>query len=159
MSRTRSRGFTLIELVVTLALVGVTAMVALPMAELTTVRAKESELRLALRQIRTALDAYKAAADAGQIEKMADQSGYPPTLEALTTPVVNIKNPKGTAFTFLRAVPRDPFEPDATLSAAETWNTRAYGTSPDSPAPGNDVFDVASRSRKTGLNGVAYRQW
>jgi general secretion pathway protein G len=154
-----SRGFTLIELVVTLALVGVMAMIAMPLAELTTARAKESELRIALRQIRTSLDAFKAAADAGQIEKMADQSGYPATLEDLTTPITNIKNPKGTAFTFLRAIPRDPFEPDASLSAAQSWNTRAYGTSADNPSPGKDVFDVSSRSSKVGLNGVPYNQW
>ena len=153
------RGFTLIELVVTLALVGVMAMLAMPLAELTTARAKESELRLALRQIRTSLDAYKSAADSGQIEKMADQSGYPATLEDLTTPIVNIKNPKGTPFTFLRSVPRDPFEADASLAAADTWNTRAYGSSPDSPSSGKDVFDVSSRSNKVGLNGVPYNKW
>lgn len=154
-----SRGFTLIELVVTLALVGVMAMLALPLAELTTARAKESELRIALRQIRTSLDAYKAAAEAGQIEKMADQSGYPATLEDLTTPIANLKNPKGTPFTFLRSVPRDPFETDASVSAADSWNTRAYGSSPDNPSPGKDVFDVSSRSNKIGLNGVPYNKW
>lgn len=78
-----ARGFTLIELVVTLALVGVLAMVAVPLYEVTATRMKEAELRTALRQIRTALDAYKDAADQGKIQKDAAESGYPPTLSIL----------------------------------------------------------------------------
>jgi len=78
-----ARGFTLIELVVTLALVGLMAMVAVPLYEVTAIRMKEMELRTALRQIRTALDGYKDAADAGKIQKDPGDSGYPPTLKIL----------------------------------------------------------------------------
>jgi general secretion pathway protein G len=78
-----ARGFTLIELVVTLALVSVMAMVAVPLYEVTAIRIKEMELRTALRTIRTALDAYKDAADAGKIQKDPSDSGYPPNLKVL----------------------------------------------------------------------------
>jgi len=77
------RGFTLIELVVTLALVGLMAMVAVPLYEVTAIRMKEAELRTALRQIRTALDAYKDAADTGKIQKDPSDSGFPPSLKVL----------------------------------------------------------------------------
>jgi general secretion pathway protein G len=81
--REPAHGFTLIELVVTLALVSLMAMVAVPLYEVTAVRMKEAELRTALRQIRTALDAYKDAADAGKIQKDPSDSGYPPSLKVL----------------------------------------------------------------------------
>jgi general secretion pathway protein G len=60
---------------------------------------------------------------------------------------------------FLRQVPRDPFHPDPRLPAAQTWQTRAYGTSPDAPQSGNDVFDVSSTNSRVGLNGIAYSNW
>ena len=83
----RARGFTLIEMVVTLAMVGVLAAAALPLYEVTVTRQKEAELRAALRTIRSALDAYKAAVDSGQVAKGALDSGYPPSLEILVTGV------------------------------------------------------------------------
>jgi len=86
------RGFTLIELVVTLALVGVMAMVAVPLYEVTAIRMKEMELRTALRQIRTALDAYKDAADTGKIQKDPSDSGYPPNLKILVDGVDAAQN-------------------------------------------------------------------
>jgi len=88
-----ARGFTLIELVVTLTLVSVLAMVAVPLYEVTVTRSKESELRSALREIRTALDAYKTAADAGIISKGLADSGYPPTLKTLVDGVDTIATP------------------------------------------------------------------
>jgi len=88
-----ARGFTLIELVVTLTLVSVLAMVAVPLYEVTVTRSKESELRSALREIRTALDAYKTAADTGIISKGLADSGYPPTLKTLVEGVDTIATP------------------------------------------------------------------
>ena len=90
--RVGARGFTLIELVVTLALVGVMAWVAVPLYEVTAIRMKEMELRTALRQIRTALDAYKDAADSGKIQKDPGDSGYPPTLKVLVEGVDAAQN-------------------------------------------------------------------
>src|ERR1700751_5843064 len=81
--RARSRGFTLIELVVTLALVGILALAVVPFSQLIAQREKEQQLSAALREIRTALDAYKEASDTGLIEREADASGYPPSLTVL----------------------------------------------------------------------------
>jgi len=157
----RARGFTLIELVVTLALVAVVALTALPLYEVTTTRLHEDELRAALRSIRTALDAYKAAADSGQIAKGAAESGYPPSLDVLVQGVETVQNNASGVrrVVFLRQIPRDPFAPDPTLAPARQWDTRGYGSPPDDPQPGTDVFDVASRSPRVGTNGVPYQQW
>jgi general secretion pathway protein G len=155
------RGFTLIEMVVTLALVGILASVALPLYEVTTTRQKEAELRLALRTIRTALDAYKAAADNGLIGRGALETGYPPTLDALVDGVEIPNAPAGRPkrIFFLRHVPIDPFSPDPSIDAAKQWATRSYASPPDDPQPGEDVYDVASRSTRVGTNGVPYRLW
>jgi general secretion pathway protein G len=153
------RGFTLIELVVTLALVGLLALVALPLYEISSVRVKESELKLALRQIRTALDAYKAASDTGLIVKQADDSGYPPSLEVLVNGVDNAADVNRSKLVFLRRIPRDPFQLDTTLSAEQTWVLRSYGSAFDDPRAGADIYDVVSRSTRQGLNGIPYKDW
>ena len=157
----RTRGFTLIELVVTLALVGVVALTALPLYEVTATRMKEVELRGALRTIRTALDAYKTATESGQIARTALESGYPPTLEVLVEGVEAAHETPGAParVVFLRQIPRDPFTPDASVAPAQQWVTRSYGSPPDDPQSGTDVFDVASNSPRVGSNGVPYRQW
>ncbi len=152
-------GFTLIELVVTVAIIGILAAVAMPLAQVTAERAKESELRVSLRKIRDAIDAYKAAGEAGQIEVQADASGYPPRLEVLVEGVADIKSPEPKLIYFLRRIPRDPFNTDIALPPAESWGLRSYASPPDDPQPGDDVFDVYSLSEKTGLNGIAYREW
>jgi len=90
-------GFTLIELVVTLTLVSVLALVAVPMYEVTVTRAKESELRTARRQMRNALDAYKAATDTGMVAKAAGTAGYPPDLTTLVQGVYTILTGSGAA--------------------------------------------------------------
>ena len=155
----RQSGFTLIELVVTVAIVSVLALVAVPLSAVTMQRVRESELRTALREIRTALDDYKKAVDSGRVEKRADGSGYPPNLDLLANGVEDAKSPVRQKIYFLRRLPRDPFASDSSQSAADTWGKRAYGTPPDAPAEGEDVFDVFSRSTQRGLNGVAYREW
>jgi general secretion pathway protein G len=168
-SRLDQRGFTLIEMVITLALVGILALAIMPFSELVVQRQKEQQLSAALREIRTALDAYKDASDAGLIDKEADASGYPPALTILVTGVKNARDPKGGLLMFLRNVPRDPFfagEPDT--AAEDTWNVRAFGEPPDDAAAsgssgsaeaGKDVFDVSSKSDRVGINGIPYKQW
>ncbi len=155
----RASGFTLIELVVALALVGLLALVSVPLYEVASTRIKEAELRGALRTIRSAIDAYKAAADSGAIAKGATESGYPPSLEVLVYGVEAQRDAAGRRLVFLRQVPRDPFCPDPLAPPAQQWATRSYGSAPDDPQPGADVFDVASRSQRVGSNGVPYREW
>jgi len=155
----RARGFTLIELVVTLAIVGMLASAAMPLAQLVAQREKEAQLRDALREIRTALDAYKLAADTGHIRMELGASGYPPDLKSLYVGVEDIASEKKVVLYFLRRIPRDPFFPDAAAPSEDSWGLRSYASPPDDPQPGDDVYDVHSLSTGKGLNGVQYREW
>ena len=154
------RGFTIIELVITVGIVSLLATAVVPSAQLVYQRERERELRASLRTIRDAIDAYKRASDAGRIRKQLDKTGYPPSLQSLVDGIDDASNPKeGAKIYFLRRLPRDPFWPDATTPAAETWGLRSYASPPDDPQPGDDVYDVHSRSSRTGLDGVPYHDW
>ena len=155
----RCKGFTLVELLVTLAVLSVLALGALPLAELTVQRGREQELRVALQQIRSAIDAYKKASDEGRIVRAPDATGYPPTLEVLAAGVVDAKDAAKRRIYFLRRVPRDPMFADAGTPDAQTWGLRSYESAPEAPVPGKDVFDIHSRSEGTGLNGRPYKDW
>ena len=158
MNAPAARGFTLIELVVSLALVALFATIALPLAELTVKRGKETELRLALRQIREALDAYKQAVDEGRILISPGDTGYPKQLILLVEETKDARTQGGTPLRFLRRIPRDPFA-DPKLRPEETWGLRSYRSPYDRPQAGEDVYDVYSQSPDSGINGIPYREW
>ena len=150
---------------IVVAIMAILVTAALPLRELMVKREKEQELRVALRQIRTAIDAYKQATDEGKIAKKADESGYPPRLEELFMGVQDIKSPDKKIIYFLRRLPRDPMFTELDVAgieitpAADTWGKRSYESPWDSPKEGDDVYDVYSRSEAIGLNGIPYKEW
>jgi general secretion pathway protein G len=146
------KGFTLIELLIAVAIVALLASVAMPLAEMTVQRSKEADLRRSLREMREAIDAWKRASEEGAIEKPVNKSGYPPSLKALVEGAVDKRDPKGARMYFLRRVPVDPI-------SGQEWGLRSYASPADAPQPGQDVYDVYSRSELVGLNGIAYKEW
>jgi len=154
------RGFTLIELLVTVAIVGVLASVVLPMMELVVQRNKEQDLRIALREIRSGLDAYRLAVQEGRVAHSPTVSGYPPSLNSLVEGVEDARSPSSKSrIYFIRRIPRDPFSTETDSTTDKQWGIRSYASSANSPDEGEDVYDVYSRSSGVGLNGVAYRDW
>ncbi len=156
----KAKGFTLVELIMTVAIIGLLSSVVLPLAELSVQRNKEQDLRLALREIREALDTYKKAVDEGRIKVSAGMSGYPESLQTLVDGVSDIKNPTSNSMIyFLRRIPRDPMSTEQFKTNEETWGKRSFESSAEDPQEGKDVYDVYSLSPDTGLNGVAYNKW
>lgn len=158
-ARRKSGGFTLIEMVVTVALVALLASIVTPMAQMTIQRSKEQELKIALRQIREAIDAYKKAGDEGRVHRSGMTTGYPENLHVLVSGVPDQRDLKGRKIFFLRRLPRDPMATDARLPAERTWGLRSYASEAQAPQTGDDVYDVYSLKPGTGLNGVLYREW
>lgn len=157
----RRPGYTIVELLVVLAVMGVLASAAMPLAQMARQREQERELRRALWEIRDALDAWRRARESGAIVPAPGEaaSAYPPSLLALAQARPDARpERRGQVLRFLRRVPRDPFA-DAALPAWQTWGLRSYLSDAEQPRPGDDVYDVYSLSPRVGLNGVALRQW
>jgi general secretion pathway protein G len=158
----RRAGFTLVEMLVVLAILGVLATAARPLVELAALRHKEAALREGLRQIRGAIDRYEQAVATGAVVRPADappgRPVYPASLLLLVEGVPVSAEAGAPRQVFLRRLPRDPFaEPG--LAAADTWALRASDSPHDNPRPGRDVFDIASRHEGTALDGTRYRDW
>ncbi len=152
----RLRGFTLVEMLVVLAIMGVLSTLAFPLAEMTVQRDRERELRKALCEMREAIDAYKRATEKGDVPYKADkETGYPPDLRVLVDGVIT---KQGTRMKWLRRIPRDPFA-DTRLPPEQMWRVRSYYSSAEKPEAGADVYDVYSRANGNGLNGIPLREW
>lgn len=160
MTLARCRGFTLVEMLMTIAILGLLVAMAVPSMQMLEQRRRETGLRTALADLRRAIDEYKRAADHGRIAMKAGSSGYPADLDELVRGVVDQRSVQGRKIYFLRSLPVDPMLDQSRRPGEEAgWGLRSYASSPDEPLPGDDVFDVYSLSRGTGLNGVPYRLW
>lgn len=155
----RLRGFTLVEMLTVVVIVGVLASAAQPLLLWTHKREKEYELRLALRTLRTALDDYHQSVQQGRIAVQAGDNGYPRELRQLVDGVPLAGQPDtGKRVYFLRRLPRDPLA-DPQLPPELTWGLRSYDSPSQDPRPGKDVFDVYSRSEARAIDGSRYRDW
>jgi general secretion pathway protein G len=152
-----SRGFTFIELLVVTTLLLILASAIMPLARVTVQRQREAELRRYLREMRTAIDKYKDAADAGMIgavDLKAGAEGYPADLETLVEGVSVVNDQSGKKLKFLRKIPIDP------MTHSTEWGLRSYQDKPDATSwGGQNVYDVYTKSTGTALDGTKYRDW
>lgn len=157
--RARRQGFSLIELLVTLAILALFASATLPVAQIAVQRSQEQELRRALHEIRSGIDAYQRASAEGRVMRKPGSSTYPGNLEILVDGVADQRDPQRNKIYFLRRIPRDPMNPDAGSADQAVWAKRSYASEASDPKEGEDVYDVYSNSSKIGLNGIPYRKW
>jgi general secretion pathway protein G len=146
----RQHGLTFVELIITVAILSILAMAALPVARFQVKRQNERELRRDLWMIRDAIDKYKDAADRGAFQTKVDSQNYPPDLQTLVTGV----DVQGKKLKFLRRIPNDP------MTGKPEWGMRSMQDDPDSTSyGGQSVFDVYSKSQGTALDGTKYSTW
>jgi len=152
-----SRGYTFVELLVVVTIVMILASAIMPLAKVTATRTREAELRRALREMRTAIDKYKDAADLGQIGSLDLKVGsenYPPDLQTLVDGVNAANDATGRKLKFLRRIPVDP------MTHSTEWGMRSYQDKPDATRwGGQNVFDVYTTFEGTALDGTKYRDW
>jgi general secretion pathway protein G len=151
------RGFTFVELLVVSTILLILASAVMPLARVSIQRQRETELRRALREMRTAIDKFKDTADAGGIAPSDIQAGsenYPPSLDTLVNGVTKNNDATGVKLKFLRRVPFDP------MTHSTEWGMRAYADRPDSTSwGGSNVFDVYTKSDGKALDGSKYKDW
>jgi general secretion pathway protein G len=154
MRRKNQRGFTMVELIVATTIMGLLTTMALPLASYKVKRDKERELRYALREIRSAIDAYKDASTQGKIDVKLGTEGYPETLEIMVEGVKLSQSPDGKKIKFLRRIPRDP------ITGTYDWGKRSMQDDPKSQSwGGQNVFDVYSKSTERARDGTPYAEW
>lgn len=150
-------GYTFVELLIVATLLLILASAAMPLVRVSVRRQKEAELRIALREMRTAIDRYKDAVDRGIIGGTyvrTGSEGYPPDLKTLVEGVPVANDASGRRFKALRRVPLDP------ITNSTDWGLRSYQDSPESMSwGGQNVFDVYTKATGRGLDGIPYRQW
>jgi general secretion pathway protein G len=153
----QNKGFTLIEMLVTAAILAILAAAIMPLAKVAVKREKEIELKRNLRLMREAIDAHKKLADEKKIMVEEDTEGYPPDLETLIKGVeIQEKGEKSKTkiVKFLRRIPKDP------MTNSLEWGLRSYQDDPDSDIWGEEnVYDIYTKSRATSLDGTKYRDW
>jgi len=150
-SARNSHGFTLIELIVAMAIMAILAGMAVPLGRTAIKREKEKRLRVALWEIRDAIDRYKDAADRQAFQIKIGTEGYPPDLDTL---VKGVDGPGGKKLKFLRRIPEDP------MTKSTDWGLRSMQDDPNSDSwGGQNVFDVYTKSQDTGLDGTKYSEW
>ena len=146
----RQSGMTLVELVVTIAIMAILAAAVLPISRTVAKREREKELRADLSQMRDAIDRYKDYADRGVFMIKLDSQGYPPTLDELVKGV----DINGKKIKFLRRIPVDP------MTHTKDWGMRSMQDDPSAESwGGQSVFDVYSKSEGTALDGTKYKDW
>ncbi len=152
-----NRGYSFIELIIVTTIILILASAVQPLAKVAITRQKEAELRRVLREMRTAIDKFKDAADLQIIpptELKVGSEGYPPSLEILVEGVTMANDASGRKLKFLRRIPVDP------MTGSTEWGLRAQQDKPDALRwGGQNVFDVFSRSEATGLDGTKYKDW
>ena len=148
-----SRGFTLIELIITITIVAILTALAVPLTRNTIKREKEVTLRQQLREIRAAIDKYKEFSDSGQIQIKLGTEGYPETLDVLVEGV-QMAGAVDKKLKLLRRIPVDP------MTNSTEWGLRSYQDDADAASWGQqNVFDVYTKSGGTALDGTKYRDW
>jgi general secretion pathway protein G len=151
------RGFTFVELLVVCTILLILASAVMPLAKVSIQRTREAELHRALRDMRTAIDKYKDAADVGAIAPFDIKAGtenYPPDLDTLVNGVTKANDATGVKLKFLRRIPIDP------ITHSTDWGLRSYTDRPDSTSwGGSSVYDVYSKSEGKGLDGTKYKDW
>ncbi len=157
MTRHSSRGYTFVELLVVSTIVLLLASAVMPLARISVTRQREAELRRSLREIRTAIDKYKDAADTtaiSPVELKAGSEGYPPDLQTLVDGVTPTNDVTGRKLKFLRRVPVDP------MTHSTEWGLRSYQDKPDTTRwGGQNVFDIHTTVESTALDGTKYKDW
>jgi general secretion pathway protein G len=146
----RQLGLTLVELIVTVAILAILASAVVPLARFRAKREKERELHYDLWQMRDAIDHYKDAAERHAFMTKVDSQNYPPDLDTLVKGV----DAQGKKLKFLRRIPVDP------MTGKAEWTMRSTQDEPTSDSwGGQNVFDVASKSQSTALDGTKYSDW